>query len=61
MSRYVRVTHVQGNPWKSMMLYNKFNLVTSMIVCYQPTLTKFKLKKIFKVKKKILSSDLKNI
>ena len=35
-----------------MMLYNKFKLVTSMIVCYQPILTKFKLKKkIFKVKK----------
>ena len=47
------------------MLYNEFELVTSMIVCYQPTLTKFKLKKkIFKVKtkkKKFLSSDLKNI
>ena len=33
------------------MLYNEFKLVTSMIVCYQPTLTKFKLKKKFKVKK----------
>ena len=34
------------------MLYNEFKLVTSMIVCYQPTLTMFKLKKMFfKVKK----------
>ena len=40
-------------PCKSMMLYNEFKLVTSMIVCYQPTLTKFKLKKKFsKLKKK---------
>ena len=53
-----------------MMLYNELKLVTSMIVCYQPTLTKFKLKKkiqrkeekkIFQSKKKFLSSDLKNV
>ena len=38
-----------------MMLYTEFKLVTSMIVCYQPILTKFKLKK------KFLGSDLKNV
>ena len=53
-----------------MMLYNEFKLVTSMIVCYQPILTKFKLKSLKKnfqsqkknfPKKKFLSSDLKNV
>ena len=34
-----------------MMLYNEFKLVTSMIVGYQPILTKFKLKKNFQSKK----------
>ena len=36
-----------------MMLYSEFKLVTSMIVCYQPILTKFKLKNFFQSKKKI--------
>ena len=36
-----------------MMFYNKFKLVTSMIVCYQPTLTKYKFHlKIFNVQTK---------
>ena len=42
------------------MFYNEFKLATSIIVCYQPTLTKYNLKNFFQ-SKKFLSSDLKNV